>query len=108
MRLVANTPEKGGFINERHIQEAETCTVSGMSHATRWPLQNHPWGYLRGWATPWSAEEMVDGQCQRADIPAHCQNCAQWPPAENTGRESLLKRLSCPADDPIGQRTELN
>ena len=88
-------------------QETETLMVRACQ--TPWQLlQNHPSGHLRGWATPWSAEEMVDGQCQRADIPAHCQNCAQWPPAENTGRESLLKRLSCPADDPIGQRTELN
>ena len=33
--------------------------------------QNHPSGYLGGWATPWSAEEMLDGQHQRVDIPAH-------------------------------------
>ena len=25
----------------------------------------------KGWATPWSAEEMLDEQHQRADIPAH-------------------------------------
>ena len=35
-----------------------------------------------------------------------CQNCSQWPPAEKTGRESLLNRLSCPSppsssNDPV-------
>ena len=29
----------------------------------------HPSGHLGEWATPWSAEEMMDGQRQRVDIP---------------------------------------
>ena len=37
-----------------------------------------------------------------------CQNRSQQPPAEKTGRGSLLNRLSCPTDDPIGQGIELN
>ena len=37
-----------------------------------------------------------------------CQNCSQWPLAEKTGRGSLLNRLFCLADDPIGLWTELN
>ena len=37
-----------------------------------------------------------------------CQNCSQGPPAEKTGRGSLLNPLSCPSDDPIGQGNELN
>ena len=36
------------------------------------------------------------------------QNCSQGPPAEKTGRESLLGRLSCPPYDPIYQGTEMN
>ena len=28
--------------------------------------------------------------------PCLCQNCSRWPPAEKTGRESVLNRLSCP------------
>ena len=36
------------------------------------------------------------------------QNCSQGPPAEKTGRGSLLNRPSCPPDDPIGQGTDLN
>ena len=30
-------------------------------------------GNLGGWATPWSAEEMLDEQHQRVDIPAHAR-----------------------------------
>ena len=36
-----------------------------------------------------------------------CQNCPKWPSAENNGRESLLNRLSCSPDDPVGKWTEL-
>ena len=35
------------------------------------------------------------------------RNCSQGPPAEKTGRGSLLNRPSCLPDDPIGQGTEL-
>ena len=37
-----------------------------------------------------------------------CQSCSQRPPAEKTGRRSLLNRPSCSSDDPIGQGIELN
>ena len=33
-------------------------------HTPRQPLQNHPSRHLGGWATPWSAEETLDGQHQ--------------------------------------------
>ena len=39
-----------------------------MSHATT------PSGQLGGWATPWSAEKILDGQHQRVDIPARARN----------------------------------
>ena len=42
-------------------------------HATRQPLQNHPSGHHEGRETPRSAEEMLDGQHQRVDIPAHAR-----------------------------------
>ena len=35
--------------------------------------QNHPSRYLGGRATPWSAEEMLDGQHQRVDISTHAR-----------------------------------
>ena len=31
-------------------------------------------GHPGGWATPWSAEEMLDGQRQRVDILAHARS----------------------------------
>ena len=46
------------------------CTSSYGCHTPRQALQNHPSGQLGGWATPWLAEEMQDGQHQRVDIPA--------------------------------------
>ena len=50
-----------------------------------------------GWTTPNSGH------------PCPCQNCSQWPPAEETGRGSLLNHLSRPIpDSPIGQGTEQN
>ena len=52
------------------------CMVQAC-HTLQQPLQNHPSGHLGGWATPWSAEEMPDGQRQRVDIPCPCQNCSK-------------------------------
>ena len=39
----------------------------------RQPLQNRPSWHLGGWETPWSAEEMLDGQHQRVDVPAYAR-----------------------------------
>ena len=53
-----------------NCQEMETCMVQAC-HTPQQPLQNHPSGHLGEWVTPLSAEEMVDGQHQRVEIPAH-------------------------------------
>ena len=53
-------------------QETEICIVRACQ-APQQPLKNHPSGHLGGWATPWSAEEMLHGQHQRVDIPAHAR-----------------------------------
>ena len=42
---------------------------SGMTHTTT----TSPSGHLGGWSAPWSAEEMLDGQHQRVDVPAHAR-----------------------------------
>ena len=68
-------------------------------HTPRPPVKNHPSGHLGGCATPSSAEEMLDGQHQGVDIPAH---------ARTAHKALLLTRPSCLPDDPIGQGTELN
>ena len=54
------------------VKETETCKVR-VCHVPRQPPQNHPSRQLGGWATPWSAEETLDGQHQRADISAHAR-----------------------------------
>ena len=76
-------------------------------HVPRQPLQNHPSGHLGGWATPWSAEEILDGQRLNSGDPCPCQSCSQRPLAQKTRKGSLLNRPPCPPDDPNCQRTEL-
>ena len=58
--------------------------------------------------TAWLAEEMLDGQHLKVDIPAHARTAYKGLPAEKTGRGSLLNRPSCPLDDPVSQGAELN
>ena len=52
--------------------DTETCMVQAC-HLPRQPPRNHPLGHLGVWAAPWSAEEMLDGQHQRVDIPVHAR-----------------------------------
>ena len=64
-----------------NCQSTETCKV--WTCLTLWqPLQNHSLGHFGGWAMPWSAEEMLDGQHKRVDIPSHARtahnSCLQW------------------------------
>ena len=53
-------------------QETETCMVRAC-HTPRQPLQNRPSGHFGGWATSWSAWEMLDEQRQTVDSPAHAR-----------------------------------
>ena len=46
----------------------QACHTPGQQR-----LQNHLPGHLGGWATPWSTEEMLDGQHQRVDISTHAR-----------------------------------
>ena len=55
-----------------NFQGREICMIWAC-HTPRQPRQNHPSGYLGGWVTPWSAEEMLDGQHQRVDSPAYAR-----------------------------------
>ena len=55
-----------------NCQKTETC-MFWACHMPRQPLQNHPLRHLGGRAMPWSAEEMLDEQHQRADIPAYAK-----------------------------------
>ena len=77
-------------------------------HTPQQPLQNHPLGHLGGWVKLWSAEEMLDGQHQKVDIPNH---------ARTAHKGLLLKRLEedlcwiahhVPPTTQSVQRSELN
>ena len=90
-------------ISSGNCQEMETCMVWACH--TQWQLlQNLLLSTLEGgqhrgsawWTTSKSAH------------PHPSQSCSQGPPAEKTGRGSLLNRLSCPPYDPNGQGTEMN
>ena len=52
--------------------ETETCMVWAC-YMPEQHLQNHPSGHLWGWATLWLAKDMLDGQHQRVDVPAHAK-----------------------------------
>ena len=54
------------------VKEVKSCMVR-TCHAQRQPLQNHTSGHLGGCTTPWSADDMLDGQHQRTDISAHAR-----------------------------------
>ena len=53
------------------------------------PLQNHPSGHLGGWAITWWAKEMLDGQYQRLDVPAHART------AHNNFLQKTLRENLC-------------
>ena len=49
------------------------CVISAYYHTPQPSFQNLPWGHLGEWTTPSSAEEMLNGQCQRVDVPARAR-----------------------------------
>ena len=53
-----------------NCQEMETGMFEAC-HMSPQPLQKHQSGHLGGWTLLWSAQEMLDGQHQRVDIPAY-------------------------------------
>ena len=54
------------------VKETDTCMVRAC-HTLRQPIQNYPSEHLGRWATPWSADETLDGQHQRVDSPANAR-----------------------------------
>ena len=76
-----------------NCQKTETGMVRAC-HTPHQPLQTHPSWHLGGWATPWSAKEMLDGQGQRVNIPAHARTAHKGLLQEMTERGSLLNHLS--------------
>ena len=75
------------------------------NHMPWQPLQNHPSRHFGGWATQWSAEEMLDGQWKRVDISASAttdHNDLMQTRLEDV----LLNHPSCPLDHLIRGGTE--
>ena len=62
---------------------------SGMLSNTTISPNIHPSGRLGGWATPRSAEEMLDGQRQRVHIPAQART------ADNSLLQKRLEEDLC-------------
>ena len=80
---------------------------SGLSHATTAcskPSFEAPWRVVDAMVR----RENAGRTTSKSGHLCPCQNFSQGPPAEETGRGSLLNRPSSPPDDPIGQGTELN
>ena len=63
---------------------------------------------------PWRVGDAVVGRefagrtTSKNGHPCPCQKCWEGPPAEKTGRGSLLNRRSCSPDNPTERQTELN
>ena len=75
-----------------NCQETETCIV-WAHHTPQQPLENHPSGHLGEWAMLWLAEEMLVGQHERVDIPAHARTAHKWLPAHaRTAHKGLLQK----------------
>ena len=69
----------------------QTCMVRAC-HTLRQPLRIHPSGHLGGWATPWSAGEMLARQYQRVDVYSSARIAYKRPPAE---RKKKLEEDLC-------------
>ena len=78
-----------------------------MSHAMT-ASPKHPSRRHEFWATPWLAEEILDRQTQRVDIPAHARTAHKGLLQKRLGIGFLLNRPLRLPDNPFDQGTELN
>ena len=82
-----------------------------ITQTPRPPVRNHRSVHLRGWATPCSAEEKLDGQHQRVGFLPKSELLARafcrkdW---KRISAESSVKSSHPSSEEPIGQRTEMN
>ena len=63
-------------------------------HTPRQSLQNQCSGHLWGWAMLWPAEEVLDRQDQRVDIPAHARTAHERLLHKKKWRKKNWKRMS--------------
>ena len=90
-----------------NCRETETCMLRAC-HTSRQPLQIIFQGTLKGGQLPWLAEEVLDGQYERVDIPAHARTAHNSLLQKSLEEDLLLNRPSSSPNDPISQGTELN
>ena len=83
------------------VKETETRMVWAY-HTPRQPLQNHPSWHLGRVGDAMVGRGNAEWTTAKNGHPCQCQNCSRGPPADKTGRRSLLKRPSRPPGDPIG------
>ena len=72
-QLIFDTCLDGQPVKSYELRHCDFCFAPRTCHASRQPLQNRPSGHHAGWATPWSAEKMLDGQHESVDVPAHAR-----------------------------------
>ena len=65
--LCGSTGTSSGSCQERETHKVRAC------HVPRQFLQSHSWRHLGGSATPWLAEELLDGQRQSMDSLTHAR-----------------------------------
>ena len=85
-------------------KEPLLATVKRWKPARFWHVKSHD--SLSKTILPGPAEEMLDGQHQREDIPTNAR--AAHKGLMQKRLESLVNHPSCPPNDPISQGTELN
>ena len=95
------------LVSQRNFwQLSRDRNLHWVCHAPWQPLQNHPLGHL-GRVSNAMVSRGNAGWTSKNGRPYLCQNCWRWPPAEQTGKWSLLNRPSCPPNDPFISGGEL-
>ena len=114
-----------GFRNQVHEETSPHLLLGAQDQKLGAEQDQLPCGNLHGlgmshvitasqnpsfWA-PWRVGDAVTGRgnagwiASKGGHPCPCQNCSQRPPAEKTGRGSLLNRPSSPPPSPPPNRT---
>ena len=113
-RLVSDNYKKAVVPQEPLSATVKRRKLAWFIHVTRHDSLSKPilQGTLEGWRRRGRQRKCwmdnIKKKEKKSGHPCPCQNCSQGPPAEKTGRGSLLNRPSCPPDDPNGQGTELD
>ena len=95
--------------HEPHLATVKRQKLAWFGHVTCSDsiFRNHPSGHLGGWATPWSVEEMMNGQHQKVDVPSHARTVhnglLQKKKLEKNIRWIVCHAPPPPPPDPIGQ-----